>query len=71
MSSPGRKRVAQTLLQHWTRIYSSCFLFLVLADLLDKAVAHLSGSPAECFFSPARHKGQWGKEHIHPFVLDN
>lgn len=49
-------------------IYSSCpcLLVLVLADLLDQVVAHLSGSSAECFFSPAHHKGQWGNEHIHP-----
>lgn len=32
----------------------------MLADLLDKVVAHLSSYSAECFFSPAHHKGQWG-----------
>ncbi|CAG12959.1 unnamed protein product, partial [Tetraodon nigroviridis] len=30
----------------------------LLADLLDKVVAHLSSSSAECFFSPAHHKAE-------------
>ncbi|XP_029705480.1 protein broad-minded-like isoform X2 [Takifugu rubripes] len=35
----------------------------LLADLLDKVVAHLSGSAAECFFSPAHHKAEeWSIE---------
>ncbi|XP_005461430.1 protein broad-minded isoform X1 [Oreochromis niloticus] len=30
----------------------------VLADLLEKVVAHLSNSASECFFSPARYKAE-------------
>lgn len=42
-------------------MYVSCFSPPVLADLLEKVVAHLSNSATECFFSPAQYKGQWGR----------
>lgn len=47
---------------NWILAYVLCMCFFfspVLADLLDKVVAHLSSSSTECFFSPAQYKGQW------------
>ncbi|GLD49786.1 protein broad-minded-like protein [Lates japonicus] len=40
---------------------SSILTGKVLADLLEKVVAHLSSSATECFFSPAQYKVSQGK----------
>lgn len=60
------------------KVYCSCtsicfmrlfFFSKVLADLLDKVVAHLSSSSTECFFSMAQYKGQWGRGTHSVFFL--
>lgn len=46
----------------YCRLYA---VSVVLADLLERAVLHLSSSPPHCFFPPAEYKGQCKKNLIY------